>query len=75
MIDKITQQYESLAYFFMLWSKPTEHEKDVSKNWEDKHKSIYNYLKRRHPDKYIKDNEYIIEEIEKFLESRKKDVK
>lgn len=70
-VEKITNNYEVISYFFILWSRPTQEEKELIDEWEKEHKETYEYLSKRVPDKVIKENNKIIKDITKYLGSKK----
>lgn len=68
-VQKFKAPYETLAYFFTLWSRPDEKEKRKLAKWEKKHKKTYDYLaKRVGPDKIIKQNEKLFTELNAYIE-------
>lgn len=90
-VDKIKESYETMAYFFMLWSKPTKTEskgattiankalkeekakgtvftKEEAALWKAQYQHSFNYLQKRDPDKMIKRNKKLLQEIKAYVE-------
>lgn len=73
-LDLLKQTYDIVCYFFMLWAKPSEEEKIQIEEHESEEESgniSFDYMSLRDPDELLKEQESLINEIKKYLESKK----
>lgn len=68
----IRDRYETLMYFFMLWSKPDAEEKKECELWEKEHKTQLNYLSKRSADKILKENSKLLDDINNYISNQMK---
>lgn len=75
-LDSLKEAYDMVCYFFMLWAKPTDEEKEMIDEYESKKESgdtsTFDYLSLRNPDELLKEQNDIIKDIEAYLESKEK---
>ena len=75
-LDSLKEAYDMVCYFFMLWAKPTDEEKEMIDEYESKKESgdtsTFDYLSLRNPDELLKEQSDIIKDIEAYLESKEK---
>lgn len=75
-LDSLKETYDMVCYFFMLWAKPTDEEKEMIDEYESKKESgdttTFDYLSLRNPDELLKEQNDIIKDIEAYLESKEK---
>ena len=73
-LDLLKNTYDMVCYFFMLWAKPTIEEQAQIDEFESKKESgdnsMYNYLKLRDPDKLLKEQEKLVNDIKEYIESK-----
>lgn len=74
-LDVLKDTYDMVCYFFMLWARPSEEEKKQVEEFdqakESGDNSSFNYLGLRDPDKLLKEQDKLIDDIKKYLESKK----
>lgn len=65
-LDKLKDTYDMVCCFFTLWMKPTEEERLLDEETKD-----FSYLLKRNPDKLLKDQEKLLNDIKNYLETNK----
>ena len=68
-VKSIQASYETLAYFFMLWSKPSKEEAAKADRWEKKHGEAYDYLSKRANLTTLKRQKRLLDDIEAYVAS------
>lgn len=64
-LDKLKDTYDMVCCFFTLWLRPTKEEKALVDNDKE-----YNYIKDRDPDAMLLEQEALINDIKKYIESK-----
>lgn len=68
-LTKLKENYGVYAYFFMLWSRPSEEEKEAREKWEKDNGKEYDYISKRNGDELLKENDSLVKEISAYIDS------